>query len=57
MGSHHCHEQGPGRSHGTHAHALTLQVGDVSDTFSAEQLVTADMDASQQRDRIAGVDR
>ena len=57
MGSHHRHEQGPGRSHSPHAHALTLQVGDASDAFSAEQLIAADMDTREQRDRIAGVDR
>jgi hypothetical protein len=57
MSGQHGHEQGPSRSHSSDTHTLAPQVGDAADTLPAEQFVAADMDASQQRDRIASVDR
>jgi hypothetical protein len=57
MGGHHPHQQVSERSHSTHAHALALQVTNAADAFPAEQFVAADMDAREQRDRFAGIDR
>src|SRR6516164_6617261 len=57
MRGHHGHEQVPGRSESLHAHALALEVGNAADAVLAEQFEAADMNASQHRDRFAGVER
>src|SRR5438105_1773661 len=46
-----------GRPQGLHSDALGLQVGDPANTLVPEQFDTADMDASEQRNRLAGLDR
>src|SRR5262249_14892258 len=40
-----------------HANGLASEVRDAADTFLAEQLEAADMDAADDRDLLAGIDR
>ena len=54
---HRRNKQISGRAQSLHADTLALQFGDVADAFPAEQFIATDMDASQQRNRVAGVDR
>jgi hypothetical protein len=57
MRSHAAHKQVLACAQGLHAHGLALEVRDAADTFSRKQFEAADVLASHDRDRFAGIDR
>jgi hypothetical protein len=57
MGGHGADEQVPGRAQALHADSLALQIRDAPDAIPREQFEAADMQAADDRDRHAGIDR